>query len=226
MSSEAQRSEVKEYLRDLLAESQGEDAAAEHLIALDREDIENAFAYIVRRMQSEESFAIDYSPTELYVHSVQVSPDFHERRSPVGLSHARRGASFAARLAGRRRLHLRDEWADLLAGADGRGLPRGRRLALVVGFLFAALRMRAHDLLGFAWSPMDWLLSAESRTNGLITASVGSLAIYIQAVDGFHSLVTDGWGSCAVLGGALFALARWLRRVRGIELAGRAGDDE
>ncbi|MGY1439496.1 hypothetical protein [Streptomyces reniochalinae] len=106
------------------------------------------------------------------------------------------------------------------------GLPRGRRLALVVGFLFAALRMRAHDLLGFAWSPMDWLLSAESRTNGLITASVGSLAIYIQAVDGFHSLVTDGWGSCAVLGGALFALARWLRRVRGIELAGRAGDDE
>ncbi|MGI5353023.1 hypothetical protein ACQEU8_33315 [Streptomyces sp. CA-250714] len=138
----------------------------------------------------------------------------------------RRSTSFAARLAGRHRLHLRNEWAALLAGEDGRGLPRGRRIRLVSGFLLAALRMRTHDLLGFAWRPVDWLLSTESRTNALITGSVGSLVIYIQATDGFHVLVTDGWEPCALLGGGLFVLARWLRRMRGIELAGRAAGEE
>jgi hypothetical protein len=138
---------------------------------------------------------------------------------------SRRSVSFAARLAGRRRLHLRDEWATLLAGEDGTGLPRQRQLTLVLGYVLAALRMRAHDVLGVFWRPVDWLLTVESRTNAMITGVVGSLVIYIQAKDGFHALVTDGWEPCALLGGGLFALARWLRRVRGIELAHRTTDE-
>ena len=95
-----------------------------------------------------------------------------------------------------------------------------RRRAYAAGFVWAAIRMRAHDLARPAWVPVDWLLSAEHRTNSLIASSVGAQAIYIHAHDGFHTLVTEGWGWCAGCGGALFLLIRWLRKIRGIELAG------
>lgn len=133
--------------------------------------------------------------------------------------------AFAALLAGRQRPHLRDEWAAILCGEDGGGLSRTRRSLYVLGFLWAALRMRAHDGLGALWRPVDWVLTVESRTNAMITGVVGLLVIYIQAKDGFHALVTDGWEPCALLGGGLFVLARWLRRVRGIELADRPADE-
>lgn len=141
----------------------------------------------------------------------------------------RRGALLAARLAGRRRLHLRNEWASLLAGEEGRGLPRHRRIALVAGFLLAAFRMRARDFLGFLWSPVDWLLSTEARTNGASTMAVGALVVYIHATDGLHTLLTEGWAWCAGCGVAVRMLFAWLRRVRGVELATAApssGDGE
>lgn len=134
----------------------------------------------------------------------------------------RRGASFAARLAGRRRAHLRDEWSALLAGEDGCGLSGARRLRYVLGFLSAALKMRAHDLGGPLWRPVDWLLASTSRTNTLITLVVGSLLVYFARDGGFHGVLADGTEPCAIIGGGLYVLTRWLRRVRGIELAAAA----
>ncbi|AVH55697.1 hypothetical protein C4B68_07815 [Streptomyces dengpaensis] len=80
-----------------------------------------------------------------------------------------------------------------------------------------------HDAVSPLWRPVDWLLAVKTRTNSGIALCVGSLAIYIQAHDGFHTLVTEGWGWCAACAGALYMLAAWLRGIRGIELASRDG---
>ncbi|MER5912302.1 hypothetical protein ABT124_17860 [Streptomyces sp. NPDC001982] len=90
---------------------------------------------------------------------------------------------------------------------------------LAVGFLLAAVRMRSHDVVRPAWRPVDWLLHVQSRTNSFITAVVGAQAIYIVGDGGLGALVTEVWEPCGAAGGSLFLLARWLRRVRGIELA-------
>ncbi|WP_307677742.1 hypothetical protein [Streptomyces sp. V4I2] len=66
---------------------------------------------------------------------------------------------------------------------------------------------------------MDWLLSKDSRTNGFIATVVGAQAIYIVDDGGLPALVTEIWEPCGILGAGLYVLARWLRRVRGIELA-------
>ncbi|MGE6733023.1 hypothetical protein ACQKIP_19380, partial [Streptomyces sp. NPDC059900] len=58
----------------------------------------------------------------------------------------------------------------------------------------------------------------EQRTNTLIALVVGAQAVYIVGDDGLAALVTEIWEPCGILGGAMYVLARWLRRVRGIEL--------
>lgn len=133
----------------------------------------------------------------------------------------------AVLVAGRRRRHLRDAWSAHLAG-DGSGgadspTPRWRRRT-AAGFVLAAVRMRLHDGLAPLWRPVDWLLATDSRTNALTTAAVASLAVYFQATEGLHMLLTEGWEPCAVLGGGLYALTRWLRRIRGVEPATRDQD--
>jgi hypothetical protein len=136
-------------------------------------------------------------------------------RAPRG---AMRLASF---LAGRRRPHLREEWAAVLAGdpESGRSLSAAAQFRYALGFLAAAIRMRLHDLVLPLWIPVDWLLAKESRTNTLIAAVVGGQAVYIVGDGGLESLVTEIWEPCGIFGGALYVLARWLRRARGIELA-------
>ncbi|MDQ1049134.1 hypothetical protein QFZ76_007370 [Streptomyces sp. V4I2] len=79
--------------------------------------------------------------------------------------------------------------------------------------------MRLHDLAAPLWHPVDWLLSKDSRTNGFIATVVGAQAIYIVDDGGLPALVTEIWEPCGILGAGLYVLARWLRRVRGIELA-------
>ncbi|WP_416956154.1 hypothetical protein [Streptomyces sp. Agncl-13] len=137
-----------------------------------------------------------------------------------------RTLDFASFVAGERRSHLREEWAAVLAGDPGNGivLSRRRRLRYALGFLWAALRMRLHDLTAPLWLPVDWLLSVESRTHGFITLAVGAQVVYVAYEDGLHALVTEGWGWCAGCGIALRLLVGRLRRIRGIELASAHGD--
>ncbi|MEU6556743.1 hypothetical protein ABZ915_41850 [Streptomyces sp. NPDC046915] len=129
-----------------------------------------------------------------------------------------RVASF---LAGGRRAHLKEEWAAVLAGDPDNGivLSGRRRLRYAVGFLRAALRLRLSDAVAPLWLPVDWLLSAESRGHGFIALLVGTQVLYVDHEDGFHALVTEGWGWCAGCGVSLRLLVGWLRRLRGIELA-------
>jgi hypothetical protein len=140
---------------------------------------------------------------------------------PRSSARAQRLARLAAAIAGSRRSHLRDEWTAVLAsGADPDvSLPPAEQQRLARGFVLAALKMRLHDLVAPLWYPVDWLLSKDSRTNGFIAAVVGAQAIYIVDDDGISALVTEIWEPCGILGAGLYVLARWLRRVRGIELA-------
>jgi hypothetical protein len=130
-------------------------------------------------------------------------------------------ADLAARLAGPNRTYLRDEWDAVLRGTvEGCASPsRVRQALLVLGFLTAAGRLRVRDLCRPAWRPVDWLLRVPSRTNTFISAVVGAQAVYIVGSGGLASLVVEVWEPCGIAGASMFVLARWLRRVRGFELA-------
>lgn len=137
-----------------------------------------------------------------------------------------RALSAASAIAGRRRAHLREEWAAILAGDPDQGvvLSRKRRTRYAVGFLLAAVRLRIHDLTGPLWLPVDWILTTESRTNSCIAAVIGAQAVFIVGTGGIPALITEVWEPCGILGGCLYVLARWLRRRRGIELAAAPSD--
>lgn len=127
----------------------------------------------------------------------------------------------AVRLVGSRRRHLLQEWQAHLAGAPEEGvvLTPGERRRYAAGFVLSALRMRLHDIAHPLWRPVDWLLTKDSRTNGFIAAVVGAQAIYIVGDGGIPALVAEVWEPCGILGAGLYVLARWLRGLRGIELA-------
>ncbi|MGH1551626.1 hypothetical protein ACRAWF_03920 [Streptomyces sp. L7] len=155
------------------------------------------------------------------------SPGPLRARIPGTTAQAVGPLNVASFVAGERRAHLREEWASILAGDPGNGIvlsPRRRLSCYAVGFLWAALRMRLRDLIAPLWVPVDWLLSVESRTHGFIAFAVGAQVVYIEHEDGFHALVTEGWGWCAGCGIALRLFVGWLRRIRGIELASAHGD--
>jgi hypothetical protein len=139
---------------------------------------------------------------------------------------ASRTTSFAAGLAGRRRAHLREEWASVLAGAPEADvvLTARRQFVLALGFLLAAGRMRLHDLTGALWVPVDWLVSVPARTNAAITFLLGCFALCIERHDGLYTLLTEGVGWLVASGFVLRQFFGWLRRLRGIELSTARND--
>ncbi|MFD7793658.1 hypothetical protein [Streptomyces sp. NPDC059759] len=134
---------------------------------------------------------------------------------------ARRATALAVRLAGEQRGYLDRDWAAVLAGSPEDGIRHSARqqLALALGFFIAALRMRVGDLARPIWRPIDWLLRVQSRTNTFITSVVGAQAVWIVDDGGLAALVTEVWEPCGGAALALYALSRWLRRIRGIELS-------
>ncbi|MGI5135855.1 hypothetical protein [Streptomyces sp. CA-106110] len=132
----------------------------------------------------------------------------------------------AITLGGERGARLRDTWMADLAGAPEEGLTMGRwqQVGHAAGFVLAAARMRSCVMSEPLWRPVDWLLSSESRTHTTSTLAVGAQVIYIVREDGMHGLLTDGWGWCGGCAVALHLFFRWLRKVRGIELAVPGGD--
>jgi hypothetical protein len=137
---------------------------------------------------------------------------------------------FASRLAGSRRSHLAGEWAAVLLGSpeDGLSLSSRQQMGLALGFLLASLRFRLRDTVRPVWRPVDWTLRVPGRTNATITLLVSAQALFIVRGDGLGALVAEVWEPCGIFGASLYALAHWLRHVRGIELAAspaRSGDE-
>ncbi|MER5298943.1 hypothetical protein ABT039_05700 [Streptomyces lasiicapitis] len=145
-------------------------------------------------------------------------------RRPATPAPVKRATTIASWIAGSGRSHLRGEWTALLAGDPAAGVvvTSRRQFALALGFLIAAARMRARDAAAPFWRPVDWVLSADRRTEAFIALPPGLLAIYIEHHDGLHVLLTEGWGWVGGCGVATYWLTRWTRRLRGIELASRA----
>ncbi|MFE1877648.1 hypothetical protein ACFW9N_43570 [Streptomyces sp. NPDC059496] len=136
----------------------------------------------------------------------------------VGLRLARGTASLAARLAGGRRDFYEAFQADLDGYPDGgRVLSPRAQWRHAAGLLKAALKMRLRDLARPCWTPVDWILRSNTRTNAFITATVGALVIYIQATSGLHTLLLEGLHSCAIVGAGLYGLSRWLRKIRDVQ---------
>ncbi|MEV5449972.1 hypothetical protein [Streptomyces sp. NPDC052535] len=129
--------------------------------------------------------------------------------------------ALAVVLAGQRGARMRDTWMVDLIGVpeEGLTLTGWTRVRHSVGFVRAALRMRSRVALAVLWRPIDWLLATESRTSTLIALTVGAQVIYIHKHDGLYKLLTEGWGWCAGCAVALHFFFRWLRKIRGIELA-------
>lgn len=128
--------------------------------------------------------------------------------------------SSAVRVAGTRHAHLHESWRADLVGVPEEGItvsPR-ERLTMAAGFLLAGLRLRVRDLMAPFWTPVDWLLSVDSRLNTFVTTAVGATAVYFDITEGLHALLVERSEPCALLGGGLYALARWLRKRRGIEV--------
>ncbi len=124
-------------------------------------------------------------------------------------------------VAGTRGARLRDTWTVDIAGVPEEGitLTRWQQVCHATGFLVAAVKIRGAALAGPLWRPVDWLLSVESRSTAVTVAVVGMQIIYIQRHDGLYKLLTEGWGWCAGCAVALHFFFRWLRKIRGIELA-------
>jgi hypothetical protein len=220
-----------------------------NLVAGHREYLRRMFYYALCRIREDEGPAELHFAAQILVQAEGECPDlrgpaadildtftsehtnmlslrqFHERQVGRAWGHGR-ALGVAAMIAGRRRSHLRDEWAAVIAGdpASGLVLTRAERRRLAAGFVFAAVRMRVKDLATPLWLPVDWLLATEPRTRTFIALAVGGQAIYIVGDGGLAALFTEIWEPCGAFGGALYALSRWLRRVRGIELGAVRGD--
>ncbi|ELP61521.1 hypothetical protein STRTUCAR8_03682 [Streptomyces turgidiscabies Car8] len=139
---------------------------------------------------------------------------------PAREPHAERWASLAAKIAGDRR-DMHTAWlADLDGRAeDGVSLTPLQQRRYALGFLVAAIRFVLRDSLGRLWRPIDWILSTRNRRESFTGVPPALLVLYIAKHDGVHTLLTEGWGWTGGCGVAMFALVRWLQRVRGIELA-------
>lgn len=133
-------------------------------------------------------------------------------------------AHLAAFIAGRKRALENGFLADLTGDPEGGvNLTARQRKRLAAGFLRAAIRMRLRDLARPFWVPIDWLVATRPRTNAATTALVGAVMLYVQAYGGFLTVVTDLPGF-AILWTGVRLLARWLRSIRGIEIAAAKND--
>lgn len=116
---------------------------------------------------------------------------------------------------------MRTAWLADLNGRpeDGVSLTTWQQRRYALGFLVAAVRFILRDSLGHLWRPVDWMLATRNRREAFIGVPPALLVLYIARHDGGHTLLTEGWGWVGGCGVAVFALVRWLQRVRGIEVA-------
>jgi hypothetical protein len=55
------------------------------------------------------------------------------------------------------------------------------------------------------------------QTGNVVALITAALAFYILWHDGFHTLVTEGWGWATACAGFLYLLIKWIRQLRGVE---------
>lgn len=137
------------------------------------------------------------------------------RSIPAGLT------SMALAVVGDRRDQYESEWRSHLAGAPENGmvLSAVRRWRYALGFVCAAVKLRAREVGRPLGRPLRWVLRSDGRTNAVTGSAVAALAGYILHDDGVHALLTQGWGPCGSLGAVMHWFTRWLRARCGVRPA-------
>jgi hypothetical protein len=150
-------------------------------------------------------------------------PVGHVRRR-YGDDAAQKITGLAARLAGRRRPDVLEEWRAHLAEemADRRG--SGSRAA--AGFLVAAIRYRLSDAADAAWRPAEAILRSRTLSNLLVIAPTAAAAALIAREKGMLGVLTSAENVSAIAGGlyGLVRLGRWWRNVKPAEPKARRKD--
>ncbi len=123
-------------------------------------------------------------------------------------------------LAGRRRASDHDAWRDHLDGhrVPSAGPLRGRtRVAAALGFVWAAVRFRARDLLSMLAQWIDWAVSRDERVASLTVLSVVVPCCWCYLMGGWSQVWDDLQSTGVVATFVGVGLLFW-RKMRGIVL--------
>lgn len=133
-----------------------------------------------------------------------------------------RTTELASWMAGRKRAHLREEWAAILAGDPENDvlLSPLRKMRYAMGFITASLVYRLTDLAAPLLHAGDWVLSVKPRTNTLVAFLVGMQAVYIADAYGIWVAICCSFYCLITLLAAVYLLRRW----RGIEARSASPD--
>lgn len=139
------------------------------------------------------------------------------RRAPEELRHpyhfsAQRLAGFAARVAGRKRTGVLEEWYAHLATQESKW--HGYKLAS--GFLSAALRFRVADAADAVWVPIDAVLKSRTLSNLLVCGVGATASIDVGQHEGRLGVILSA-ESLIGIGGLAYGLirvGRWYRDVK------------
>jgi len=150
------------------------------------------------------------------------------RHRPIGLVEDA-AVGLAALIAVGVRPVARAEWTAERAGGPDDGMTQAQHLRLVLGLIPAAAKIRGALLVAPLLRFVDWIAVSESRTRRAAIVLVSTAATYLFKDYGFAELLRTS-ESLAVLGGGVYALARFRRevvkereRIAGID---RPADDE
>jgi hypothetical protein len=116
--------------------------------------------------------------------------------------------------AGRKRVHLREEWRRHLVGDSDQGLAPKDQILAASGFLWAAVIMRFSDAGDVAWRPIDAMLSSRAVSSLFVWIPVLAAMLAIIHSDGLSGLIAQAQ-NLPVLGASLYALVtalRWYRK--------------
>jgi hypothetical protein len=123
--------------------------------------------------------------------------------------------SFAALLAGRRRLALRQEWIAHLAGESGHDPATWQKVKQAFGFLVSAIRYRCADTAEAAWTPVDVILKSRTLSNLFVLVPTSAAGCLVLRHEGALGIVTSA-ESIVAIAAALYGLVRtgrWWRNV-------------
>lgn len=124
--------------------------------------------------------------------------------------------SFAALLAGRRRLTLRQEWIAHLAGEGGHDPATWQKVKQAFGFLVSAIRYRCTDAADMAWTPFDAILRSRTLSNLSVLVPTTAAGCLVLRHEGVLGVVTSA-ESILAIAAALYGLirtGRWWRNVK------------
>jgi hypothetical protein len=137
------------------------------------------------------------------------------QRYLTGLS-AQTLTDFAAILAGRKRLGLREEWRSHLAGDSGHDPANWKKVKEAFGFLISAVRFRCSDVTDIAWTPVDAILKSRILSNLFVLIPTAIATYPVLHHEGALGVVSSAESIIAIAAAfyGLIRTGRWWRDIK------------